>query len=131
MPDWGEEGGGDIGGGDGDESFNDDGNALLSLVSGNTSSDTSKASLGDANFLTFMEMGVVLGNKGYVAVVYSTEDAQAFHLSFGDYKWATNELAIKAFLRIVKSEVGEVLVVVNKMLNFLEGTMSEKDVGDA
>ena len=66
------EGGGDVGGGNGDESVDDDGNTLLALVSCDTSGDASEAALGDADFLTFMEVGVGLGNEGDVTVVYGT-----------------------------------------------------------
>ena len=66
------EGGGDVGGGNGDESVDDDGNTLLALVTCDTSRDACKTSLGDSDFLTFMEVGVGLRNEGDVTVVYST-----------------------------------------------------------
>ena len=52
------EGGGDIGGGYGDESVDDDGNTLLALVTCDTSRDACKTSLGDAYHLAFCEMSV-------------------------------------------------------------------------
>ena len=66
------EGGGDVGGSNGDESVDDDGNTLLALVTCNTSRDASKTSLGDADFLTFVEVGVGLRNERDVTVVYGT-----------------------------------------------------------
>lgn len=126
-----EEGCGDVGCGYGNEAFDDDGNALLTLITCHSACDSGKASLDDAYQLAFGEMGVVLGHKGNVAIVYSTDDAQTLHLTFWDDEGATDKLAVETFLRIVESEVGEVLVVVNKMLNFLECAVSKEDVGDA
>ena len=66
------EGGGDVGGGNGDESVDDDGNTLLALVTCNTSRDACKTSLSDADFLAFVEVGVGLGNEGNITIVYGT-----------------------------------------------------------
>ena len=113
---WLEEGGGDVGCGYSDEVFYDDGYALLTFVACYVTNDAGEGALGDTDFLTLMEMCVVLRNFCDVAIVDGTEEAQAIHLALGNNEGLANQFVVYSLGGIIEAKEGKVGIVIDEGL---------------
>ena len=126
----GKEGGGDIGGGNGDESIDDYSHTLLTLIACHTTCDSSKAALGDAHLLPLGKMGIRLGDNGNIAIVHGTYDAQTLHLTFWNDEGTTDNFTSYCFLGIIEAKKWKVGIVIDKTLYLQQSAVGEKNVGD-
>lgn len=126
-----EEGGGDIGGGDGAEAFDDDADALLTFVTGDVTTETGEVALGDKDLLTFAELVDGVGSDEDVIVGGGGKDAEVGNLSVGHDEGLAHDGAVDTTMAVVETEEGEMDIVIDEVLDLVFGAVGEKDIGDA
>ncbi len=120
----------DICGGYGEETFHYDSDTLLALVACDTTRDSGKTTLGDANLLPLGEMCICMRNKCNVAIVHGTDYAQTLHLALRHNKRMTKDFASYGFPSVIETKEREVGIVIYKALHLLQGAIGKKNIGD-
>ena len=120
-----------IRGAGGQETVDDDADALLALIAGHYAGYAGKLTIGDADALAFAEAGYHLGRDDDVSGVCIADDSETGHLAIRDNEGNVDRGAAYVGATIVETEEGEADIVIDENFQFVFCASGKKDVGYA
>lgn len=122
---------GDVGGGDGEETLDDDRHTELSAVTCDLADDSLEVAVGDDDSLSTVELTFVLRNIDVVGILVRTDNLERLHLTVGDDERLPADALTETDIAVVEAEMREVDIVVDVGLENLLGTAGKQDIGQA
>ena len=122
---------GNVGGGDGEETIDDDRHTELLAETGHLADDSLEVATGDDDGLALLELMLVIGDYYGVGVLLIADNLERSHLTLGDNEGLLLTFVAKTIITVVEAEMGEVGIVENVGLEDILSAFGKENVGKA